>query len=288
MRLSEMVPAWMDAMPAVAAVALLPEEERRTQVVPEAVAILEGVRDFAPAEWGRNYAVVDVGAGTTDVGIFRVNPVRGNPTMPFLAASTLAVGCDNVDRGLCDRVVDRGARDRTLVGHMREAKMHISPGATVPLTLRSQVLRITFDHLTEVVGSLAGDLRAHMVACFKDAYQRDRDPEQWRSLSMILVGGGSLIQPLEGILGQNLPGTGFCAVKLTSLDDVLGDLGIRVVGASNDPPERADLRFLVPALGLTVPDLLRRDYLPPSAFAGVPAEREPTGAWAFRAEDMYD
>jgi hypothetical protein len=288
MRLTEITRDWPGVTTAIANAAGVAEDERRTHVVPEAVAILEGVRGFAPAGWDLNYGVVDIGAGTTDVGIFRVTPLRGNPWMPFFAASTLTVGCDDVDRALCDRLKVQGSSNDVLRGLVREAKTQLDRGAVTQFTFGDDLLQITKDELAAASATVEPAMREQMLRCFADAYSKDKDVGQWRALSIVVVGGGAMIEPLYNVFGRNLPVKEWCSVTLVALDDVFGNVGFAVVGASSVPPSRSDLTFLVPALGLTVPEPLRRDYGPPSTVGVAAGPREPSGDWTFRAEDMYD
>jgi hypothetical protein len=288
MRVEDAVRGWSEALDTIAASPAVEESERRTHVVPEAVAILEGIRDFAPAEWDRNYAVIDIGAGTTDIGIFRVTPLPGNDGIPFFAASTRTVGCDDVDRELCERIGAGGSRDRNLFARVREAKTMLAPGGDVPVQTAGGSARLTYGDLEHAVAHLAPALRGHIQSCFGQAYSLDKHQDRWRNLSTIVVGGGALIEPMRQIFGEQLPNRSFCRVSNTALSDVAADLGLGVAGASQQGPERTDLPFLIPALGMTIPEPLRREYKGPSTIGASTSPRGTSGLYDFDAAEMFD
>jgi hypothetical protein len=249
----------------------VPESERRRHVVPEALAVLEGVRGFASPVWGRNYAVVDIGAGTTDVGIFRVVSADWSETVPFFAARSLPTGGDHLDRWISDALVPSGSSDAELVARVRAAKKSLAGGRRT--VVRHDGLSHTLEPrlLRDAVEAVGGALLGHYASTFGQAYAKEPNQRYWPELHTMVVGGGSLIEPLRAGFSQLSHAQKFCKVHLAHVSELVESTPTLVVGASSSAPGTADLPFLVAAMGLSYPEPLMRGYKRPEE---VPVTRE--------------
>jgi len=85
----------------------LPNDEvRQTFLIPETHAAMVGYMNSGKAEPGL-FAAVDVGAGTTDVAIFRYCSELAERDLAYYAAKTGLVGGDAIDKTICDLLLRR-------------------------------------------------------------------------------------------------------------------------------------------------------------------------------------
>ena len=124
---------WMDVL-GRDSTGLADREHKRWELVPESSAIVKGAEaalaSIVPNS--RRYtAIVDIGAGTTDLGWFRWIASEEGDRLYFFSAKTCLVGCDDVDDRLLD-ILAVPDNDRPLLFPMvREAKPKLSVDRSV-------------------------------------------------------------------------------------------------------------------------------------------------------------
>jgi hypothetical protein len=260
------VEAWKDAARA---------EDELGDLIPEAQAVMQGISLLGRLPPDSLHAVLDVGAGTIDIGIFKLVSVMDGDRMPFWGADTHAIGCDQLDECLCHTA----GVDLRLLEQVRVAKTRLVAGETeFSVDGRS----VTQDALTSAAHWLAGDCWPTYREVFGQAYGKQKNADEWATLSAVVVGGGSLVVPLRDRLLRPPRDV----VKFVRAVDLAGRLRCEVVGASDRPPTTAELPFPIPAVGLAhvKPEMAR--FVPPSAVEDDPGrERRATGIYDYEIGD---
>jgi hypothetical protein len=161
-----------------------PEEERNYFVQPEGLAAVKAFLESPDAEM-KTYAIVDVGAGTTEVSFFFNGKAMAEPGQPFrpsyLADSTEAVGGVRIDQELaeewgCSTEEARRRKER-------------SPDK-IPL-----------------IQSLAMIHQQYRKTCARIAKQDSGAPPHNRPFDLFIIGGGSRLPAIRAQLNDSeLPG----------------------------------------------------------------------------------
>lgn len=267
------------------------QQLKRWELVPESSAIVKGA-EAALASIVRNSrrytAIVDIGAGTTDLGWFKWIASEEEDRVFFFSAKTSLDGCDDVDDRLLD-ILAVSDTDRPLIfPAVREAKPRLGAGRQV--NVWDGYRSLCSDDLRQAVDEVAERCFDEYGVSFGDAYRKERNTDRWKDIRVILVGGGS---QLDGLRRQfkrhprwqfgrdvdfHLPGS--CeSVGLTA--KTLGAIGVSLA-----PPIDADIVFLLPALGLSYPAVEIPNPTLPDDIAPLPAgTRGPTGLYDYEAPD---
>ena len=269
-------------------------ERKRWELIPESSAIVKGAEAALASilpDSRRYTAIVDVGAGTTDVGWFRWVTREEGDRLYFFSARTCLVGCDEVDDGLLDILAVPDSDRPRLFPMVRAAKPEL--GAEQSVDVGEGYRHLTPGDLGRAVHEMAGRCFEEYGVSFGEAYTKDRNTDHWKDIRMILVGGGSQLDGLRHqfrhhprwesrwsrdvslLLPGNSASVGSSAART-----------LRAMGATSDPPGHDDVVFLLPALGLSypaeeIPEPGLPDGIPPSP----PPPRGPTGVYAYEAPD---
>lgn len=276
--------AWLRALDQISKTAVNGDDSN-TNVVGEAQAVMAGIGEALATDMDQPHAVVDVGAGTTDIGIFRFVDWKDQKLISFFAAGMVEAGCNDVD-GLLARAIGADCDD-LILNQVSAAKPALSAGRCVELDCRSGQVLLTPEHLEQAVDSVSSKCYERYEELWGAAYAKEPNSERWRTLRVLLVGGGSLLPGFADRFGRlatrmrNVVGS----VQLAKLDD---RLDCRVVGESGREPEPNEIPFLIPVLGLAhaIPDL--RELVRPIDVEPVePPGRAQTGVFDFEADDLY-
>jgi hypothetical protein len=228
-----------------------PEAERPWSVVGEAQAILGGIADSIQPEPTRPYVIVDIGAGTTDVGVFRLSTVDGEDRVNFFAAGPCYIGCDQIDEHLCEGAF--GSVRGDALASVRAAKRQLAQGKHVDFQTENGTVTLTPDHLRGAIDAISGELVDHYIdrwnAALPRGHRRRRNMYDWEQAGLVVVGGGSLIPALCELYSDPPKGGDFLkSVLLLTLSE---RSETRVIGRSSTPAELADLQLMVAARGLS-------------------------------------
>jgi hypothetical protein len=257
----------------------LDPEERREDVVPEAVAAIGGLGEVVRrGSRGANFVVVDIGAGTTDLGIFRL-PDREARRAVFYSAMTAPFGCDDVDISIC-RQLACAVPTAAQLGAVRLAKTRLKHG---PVRVFESA-DLTEEHLRVATDCVAERAKRTWQRTFGNAFKKERNESRWKELDLFLIGGGSLVPGMPEPY-HAAPWDRVRQVRVRSIDR---DLSLRGAGVDSTVPEPEDILFLLTALGLSLPPPDRPEMQHPD---DVPdwegGETGPTGDYDFDADDMY-
>jgi hypothetical protein len=134
--------AWVEALRLVDG---KPADQKPGHVVGEAQAIMAGISESL--ETYEPYAVIDLGAGTTDIGIFRLSTWEGIERINFFAAGTESVGCDDIDAAVAVRMGASASDMDWALPAVRAAKGELSRGKSCTLSSGGTRLVATPHHL---------------------------------------------------------------------------------------------------------------------------------------------
>lgn len=276
--------AWLRALYQIST-ATVNAGDSPTNVVGEAQAVMAGIGEALATHIDPPHAVVDIGAGTTDIGIFRFVNWKDQPLIAFFAAGMVEAGCNNVDELLARAAgVDGGD---LMLNQISAAKPTLSAGRSVELVCGVGRVSLTPEHLEEAVDSVSSKCYERYEELWGDAYAREPNSARWRALRVVLVGGGSLL-PGFATRFRWPANRMYNVVRDVQLVRLTDQLDCKVVGESDLLPESAEIPFLIPVVGLAhaLPDL--RELVRPIDIEPVePPGRTQTGPFDFDADDLY-
>ena len=267
------------------------DRQKRWELIPESSAIVKGAEAALASilPGSRRYtAIVDVGAGTTDVGWLRWVTRDEEDGLCFYSAETCLVGCDDVDDALLDILAVPESDKPRLFPMVREAKpeLGVDRGVVVGEGYRS----LSSDDLRRAVGNVAQRCFDEYGMSFGEAYKKDKNTDHWRDIRVVLVGGGSALDGFRRQFTRHprwrfgrhvdllLPGSS------ASVGFTASTLG--AIGATPEPPIDADTVFLLPALGLSHPAEEIPDPRLPDDIAPLPPPPPgPTGLYDYEAPE---
>ena len=283
---------WVDVMGRETTGSADPARKRWT-LVPESSAIVKGAETALAAilPGSRRYtAIVDVGAGTTDIGWFRWTASDEEDRLYFFSAKTSLVGCDDVDDRLLDVLAVPDEERARLFSKVREAKPELAAGRSVDVGEGDRSL--TSGDLDHAVNKEAGRCFEEYGGSFGEAYRKEKNTDRWKDIRVVLVGGGSQLEGFRRQFGRHprwhqefardvdflLPGS------IESAEFPANAVGS--MGATTDPPIDSDIVFLLPALGLSYPvEDIPDPTLPDDIAPLQPGPRGPTGLYDYDAPD---
>ena len=268
---------------------LADREHKRWELFPESLMIVKGA--YAALESilknSRRYtAIVDIGAGTTDMAWFKWGVFEDDDRAYFFSAKTSVVGCDDVDKALLDILRIPNTERSGLASMVREAKARLADGLAVSLTEDGQLLES--GDLRRAVVQVAGRCFEGFGKSFGEAYKKERNTNEWRDIRVILVGGGSLLDGFRVQFGQHPRPQFGRSVDLKGARELVADSGMPVgaFGESTKAPGAMDIVFLLPALGLAHPGAEIPVFKRPEEIRPVrQLHRGPTGVYDYEAPD---
>ena len=165
-------------------------EHKRWELVPESSAIVKGAEAALASilpDSRRYTAIVDIGAGTTDVGWFRLVTREDGDRLYFFSAKTCLVGCDEVDDKLLDILAVPDNDRLRLFPMVRAAKPEL--GADRCVDVGEGYRSLCSDDLGRAVDEVAGRCFEKYGVSFGEAYTKDKntDSECLRAGSLRVV-----------------------------------------------------------------------------------------------------
>jgi hypothetical protein len=213
------------------------------------------------------YALIDVGAGTTDMSIFHYEVQARH--LAFYSADVCPIGADRVDQFvLADALKAKASgraptwlgEDGDTLGRIRIAKQ--GDNDTGALRIPAEV----YENPSALVGA---ELFEHYKRVWAHGYDKDKDVRHWRQMRMFLIGGGSNLSRIRGLLTGS-PWDG--AVPAPEVLPLHLPSGIRARGndARGDAITRHE-RLLMVSFGLCFPYADLAERTPPAEV--IPTER---------------
>ena len=267
-------------------------EHKRWELIPESSAIVKG----AGAAWAsilrnsRRYtAIVDIGAGTTDLGWFKWIASEQEDRVVFFSAKTSLVGCDDVDERLLDILAVSDAERPLLLPAVREAKPELQADRE-EVGIGNSYRSLGLDDLERAAGEVAGRSFDAFSVSFGEAYKKEKNTDRWKDIRVILVGGGSQLDSFRRRFRRH-PRPAFgqdTDLRVPASSEPVRSAAQQVgaIGASSAPPTDADMVFLLPALGLSNPAIeIPSPTLPEEVVPLKQGSRGPTGLYDYEAPD---
>ena len=210
----------------------LPTEDiRSTFLVPETHAAMMGYMVQGRAEPGL-YAAVDVGAGTTDVAIFRRCDKYAERDFTYYFAGTDLVGGDDIDRNILKQVVN--TNDVTtmniskLLGDIRHIKLDFDE--IEGTTLEGQPLKA--HQFYSAMRPVLDRIVSHYQKIWGGGYEKEKRPPRWQNLSVLLLGGCTKMPLIQNELSRCNPAEDFIHI-IPNIKTVELPEAIEVLGSSD-------------------------------------------------------
>ena len=174
----------------------LPDKrEKMTFVVSEALAEVTAYVHSAAVE-DRKYAVVDIGAGTTDISFFRpiVRP-RAPRKVYWFGTKTVPIAGDAVDDALRSECAaqlpeTRETNHNALREVIRHSKENWTEGTALRLRMSDGDKTLPWTNGLRAVSRPYSDLRHAYERAWGAAYETEKGTRKWENVR-VLVGGGS-------------------------------------------------------------------------------------------------
>ncbi len=177
-------------------------EARRVHVIEETRAAMHSFINSGYLPEGL-YAIVDIGASTTDISFFRyAGSNRPDPFFAFYADQSHLLGGDDFDRTIMNRVrnVCKNTRDISsaeLLYKIRQAK-HSIINNEAKFILPQFDIFWSFDEIEQICNVLLNTLHQKFSKTLREkAIEKEKVLKRWNNLNIILIGGGSEWQNLS-------------------------------------------------------------------------------------------
>lgn len=235
------------------------DDEQRVFIMPEAVATAAGYITSIRRRSGI-HAVVDIGAGTTDVSICLLTlKKRGGATTYWYAARSIPMGAARIEGMIANRL---GSGAAPVSQELINRALSNDPA------LASQCGAIVSDELKRMWN---GTLKA-----WSDAYKHDARQSVWQNdVTVFLTGGGAMMPAARGIFAQ-------------SWQSNWGPYSCEVIPS----PEAFDTRSQAPfhrlsvAFGLATPIPELGEHVMPSKSPDHTPRRPPTRQWCQEGDQI--
>lgn len=259
----------------------------RTEMVPEAEAVMAGLAGAVRQPSHTPHAVVDIGAGTSDIGIFWFNRWESIDQIVFLSTGTLDVGVDDLDHAIARQIACDGEDVKQLADGLRAVRCTHTVREGVRTEVEERIASIDPEVLADCVEDVGRRIRDAHIAQWRYGYTKFRQAELFSSLRIITVGGGSLVAGLDAPLAEL--GRGMDQIVKRVHRVRIGErTSIRTVGRSQRRPDEREVVLLIAALGLSYASIQRRLLIRPHEIPPLPPrDRGPTGPYDFEI-DLYE
>lgn len=240
-----------------------PPEDRMIQLCPETSAAIVSFVNSAKALPGL-YCLCDIGAWTSDISVFRLTDVAKHETgvdrLSFYASGVTRKACEEIDLRIVNCLADLWGLDSIndfldddITREIRSVREGQQVSAIFTVFTENGLQRerglppIARDYARNVVAEAVG---RYFVKIIKQAYQeKERNPDNWRDVSLLMTGGGSRDDIFEEVFSENC-GFQFSKVLL-SMDTI------------QNADKKQHFRFAV-AAGLSHPLAIWPEQLLPS------------------------
>lgn len=189
----------------------IPEEQIRTYIFTETIAAVVSDVLNPSYEAEEKHAIIDVGAGTTDITIFvlpRMEGRKGTQRFCIYRAETFSIGADDIDR----KILDRLDEDPRTIGKkcsslhaIRTAKQNVGTDDSLKVVLGGKSYSLPNEEYVEIVDNIANDIYEDYREVWWKAYQKEKREKFWRGLTLFRIGGGNRIEGISKRLGKSLP-----------------------------------------------------------------------------------
>ena len=170
---------------------LPPESERDTCVIPETHSAVIGFVRSPNSENGL-YAIVDVGAGTTDISFLRL--YLDNNVLSYYSSEVTPIGGDAVDREILRRIIAASGHAEVKPGPDMLARVRTAKHSDSPVDL-GRGMKTNRGHCQGAASTVATKIFADYERTWARAYQKEMRSAAWERYDLYLCGGGSRLCP---------------------------------------------------------------------------------------------
>lgn len=191
---------------------LPPPAERNHRALPETAAAAIWLQKTADDEEITNYMLIDIGAGTTDITIYRYAQINSH-TLPIYGANSVSVAGDNIDFSTIEwfanqsgtRIGNPSQLSSTLLQKMRCVKETLPrPNKPMEAVLGGKIFALDEQtYINEIVNPHAEAIYKSASETFREAYQLARRESHWQKIKIVLLGGGSRIVGMPRYFSDN-------------------------------------------------------------------------------------
>lgn len=222
-------------------------DERRVFAIPESVAEIASYLDSLRRKEGL-HAVVDIGSGTTDISIFKLNlPPSGESKCFWYAAKNIPKGTNTIERILSNYLKARQIQDVCsnikMLDYLKDLTVLCSKSECREL---SQLIR---QGLMETLSSV------EYQKVWYAAYRHLLSQTAWEKVEIFISGGGCRLPFVKEILAKPW------------WENIQARYQVNLIPATEDYNEAADIipfERIAVAYGLTVPKPKLEEYVLPS------------------------
>lgn len=181
-----------------------PESERATFVLSEVhAATCEVVRQQRLPDG--HYAVLDIGAGTTDISVFLfrsgVQQHTVNGTIAYFASGVLGQACNAVDHRIIGALSDAGLVDtEDIWSRLLSAKQNSRDGA---IALGGVTLGL--EQVRALARPIGHNIHRRYLEVVAEAFEKEARRGNWQELRLLFIGGGGRFQPFRDRVQSDFP-----------------------------------------------------------------------------------
>lgn len=177
------------------------ERDRNVFVVPETHAAVAGLF-FSRALDDGHHVAVDIGAGTTDISVFvfrrAVQAVEGYPgQITYLGAGTQPIAGNAADSALATFVCNRFGATAPDIDEATELVRRAKETSDERGLAIGGGLHLTEDEVERAVRDVCEGVFKHYRKTWYLGYEKEKKPQNWRRLDVLLLGGGSQFKPFR-------------------------------------------------------------------------------------------
>ncbi|MCG3120496.1 MAG: Cell division protein FtsA [bacterium] len=180
---------------------LPPRTDRQHCAIPETSAVAMWLQKTINDDTA-NYMLIDIGAGTTDITIYRYAQVNPD-TLPIYGANSIPVAGDNIDLSTIKWFAEKYGQEiknpSLLSSALRQEVRHRKeflpkPNRPLEAILGNRIIALDEQtYIEEIVRPHAESIYQAASETFRGAYQLARQESQWQEMKIVLLGGGSRI-----------------------------------------------------------------------------------------------
>lgn len=250
---------------------LPPPAERNHRVLPETAAAAMWLQKTAADEEITNYMLIDIGAGTTDITVYRYAQINSH-ILPIYGANSVSVAADNIDfttiqwfANQCGKKIGTLPQlSSALLQEMRCIKEALPrPNKPIEAVLGGRIFSLDEQtYIKEIVIPHAEAIYKTANETFREAYQLARRESHWQKIKIVLLGGGSRIVGIDRYFSDNHL-RHFMKQQFTK-PQIPDDVVMKNLN---------DFQLLAVAYGLAFPSAEFPDVQPPNRIQPLPLEK---------------
>lgn len=262
---------------------IVSQSENKITILKETFAPIFSVILHPSYESGDKHAIIDVGAGTTDIVFFELperEKMGGIPRLFTLHPRAYSIGCDDIDQGIfkefkkLNNIPDKW---NPFLHAIRLAKHYAEQNNVFKVRMENNNYSIPIELYNKVTKAIADKIYEYYRATAWNAYQKRKRVKLWEELTLFRIGGGNKIRCIRKRLEEPLPLGYEKNIKLTLRDLPLPD-DLKIDSGKGELWVRDNYGFFSIAYGLTLypqrwPKIIPSDKvrpLPPKPRVDIP------------------